>query len=49
VRTRRKDPVLDYAKLSWDQLLGRPGIGFKKARQLVEMFAIAAKDLPLKE
>jgi len=46
VRTRRRDPVSDYAKLSWEQLLEKPGIGFSKARKLVEMFAIAAKDLP---
>ena len=47
VRTRRRDLVSDYAKLTWEELLAKPGIGFSKARKLVEMFAIAAKDLPL--
>ena len=46
VRARRRDMVSTYAHLSWDSLLGRSGIGFKKAKQLLEMFAIAAKDLP---
>jgi hypothetical protein len=46
VRAKQQDMVSTYAQMSWDSLLGRPGIGFKKARQLVEMFAIAAKELP---
>jgi len=46
VKAKRRDMISTYAHLSWDSLLGRPGIGFKKARQLLEMFAIAAKDLP---
>jgi hypothetical protein len=46
VRAKRRDMVSTYAHLSWDSLLGRSGIGFKKAKQLLEMLAIAAKDLP---
>ena len=41
VRTRRRDTVLSYAVLSWEQLRSRPGLGPKKVRELVEMFAAA--------
>jgi hypothetical protein len=43
VRTRRRDPVSSYAVLTWEQLRQRPGLGLKKLRALVEMFAIAAQ------
>jgi hypothetical protein len=43
VRTRRRDPVSSYAALTWKQLRQRPGLGLKKIRDLVEMFAIAAQ------
>ena len=41
VRTRRRDTVLSYAVLTWEQLRLRPGLGPKKVRELVEMFAAA--------
>lgn len=41
VRTRRQDTVSSYAVLTWDQLRQQPGLGLKKIRALVEMFAIA--------
>ena len=44
VRTRRRDPVSSYAVLTWEQLRQRPGLGLKKMRSLVEMFAIAAQE-----
>jgi hypothetical protein len=44
VRSRRRDPVASYAALSWDQLRKRPGLGLRKLRTLVEMFAIAAQN-----
>ncbi len=43
VRTRRRDMVSSYAVLTWEQLRQRPGLGLKKIRALVEMFAIAAQ------
>jgi hypothetical protein len=43
VRTRRRDMVSSYAVLTWAQLRQRPGLGLKKIRALVEMFAIAAQ------
>ena len=43
IRNRRRDPVSLYAVLSWEQLRLRPGLGLKKIRALVEMFAIAAQ------
>jgi hypothetical protein len=43
VRTRRRDMVFSYAVLTWEQLRQRPGLGLKKIRALVEMFAIAAQ------
>ncbi len=41
VRTRRRDPVSAYAVLTWEQLRMRPGLGPKRIRDLVEMFAAA--------
>lgn len=41
VRTRRRDTVMSYAVLKWDQLKIRPGLGPKKLRELVELFAAA--------
>ena len=41
VRTRRRDTVMSYAVLTWEQLRLRPGLGPKKVRELVEMFAAA--------
>lgn len=43
VRTRRRDLVSSYAVLTWEQLRLRPGLGLRKIRALVEMFAIAAQ------
>jgi hypothetical protein len=43
VRARRHDMVSSYAVLTWEQLRLRPGLGLKKLRALVEMFAIAAQ------
>lgn len=43
VRTRRRDMVSSYAVLTWEQLRQRPGLGLKRIRALVEMFAIAAQ------
>ncbi len=37
----RRDSVLSYALLTWEQLRMRPGLGTKKIRELVEMFAAA--------
>lgn len=39
----RRETVSALAALSWEQLLMKPGVGGKKARLLVEMFAIAAQ------
>jgi hypothetical protein len=41
IRTRRRDTVSSYAALTFDQLKLRPGLGPKKIRDLVEMFAAA--------
>ena len=41
VRTRRRDTVSSYAVLTWDELNLMPGMGSKKARDLLEMFAAA--------
>ena len=41
VRSKRRDPVASYAALTWEQLLMRPRVGRKAARELVEMFAAA--------
>src|ERR1035437_2291673 len=43
IRTRRRDPVSSYAVLTWEQLRMKPGLGLKKIRGLLEMFAIAAQ------
>jgi len=43
IRSRRRDSVGSYALLTWEQLRMRPGLGPKKIRVLVEMFAIAAQ------
>jgi hypothetical protein len=39
----REELVSSLAALRWEQLRMKPGIGSKKARLLVEMFAIAAQ------
>lgn len=39
--SKRRDLVSDYAVMTWDQLRMRPGLGLKKLRGLVEMFAAA--------
>jgi len=44
IRAKRRDLVSHYASLSWDQLRRRPGLGLKKIRTMVEMFAIAAEN-----
>lgn len=41
VASKRRDSVAGYAALTWDQLRMRPGLGLKKLRALVEMFAAA--------
>jgi hypothetical protein len=41
IPSKRRDLVAGYAALSWDQLRRRPGLGLKKLRALVEMFAAA--------
>ncbi len=43
VRNRRRELVSSYAVLTWDQLRLRSGLGLRKIRALVEMFAIAAQ------
>jgi len=43
VRSRRRDTVSSYAALTWQQLRQRPGLGLRRIRALVEMFAIAAQ------
>ncbi|HSV98700.1 MAG TPA: AIPR family protein [Sedimentisphaerales bacterium] len=43
VRSRRYNHVSSYAVLTWEQLRKRRGLGMKKIRNLVEMFAIAAQ------
>ncbi len=42
VRSRRHDTVWSYAVLTWDQLRQKRGLGLKKIRGLIEMFAIWA-------
>jgi hypothetical protein len=44
IRTRRNAPISQCAVLTWEQLRLRPGLGLKKIRALVEMFAIAAQE-----
>jgi len=41
----RREPVASLASLDWKSLKRKPGIGLKKLRILVEMYAIAAADL----
>jgi hypothetical protein len=41
VPARRRDTVASYAVLTWEQLRMKPGLGLKKLRLLVEMFAAA--------
>lgn len=41
VVSKRRDTVASYAALTWQQLRMRPGLGLKKLRALVEMFAAA--------
>jgi hypothetical protein len=41
----RREAVATLAALSWPELKRKPGLGLKKLRILVEMFAIAAADL----
>jgi hypothetical protein len=43
IRTRPRDPVSLYAALTWQRLRLRPGLGLKKIRSLLEMFAIAGQ------
>lgn len=43
VRSRRRDTVSSYSVLTWEQLRQRPGLGLKKIRDLVQMFAVAAQ------
>ncbi len=44
VRSRRYNHVSAYARLTWEQLCRRRGLGIKRVRSLVEMFAIAAEE-----
>lgn len=41
----RREAVATLAALTWPELKRKPGLGLKKLRILVEMFAIAAADL----
>ena len=41
VKSKRRELVSSYASLTWEQLLMRPRVGRKAARELVEMFAAA--------
>ncbi len=41
VPSKRRDTVASYAVLTWKQLRMKPGLGVKKIRALVEMFAAA--------
>ncbi len=41
VPARLRDTVASYAVLTWEQLRMKPGLGLKKLRLLVEMFAAA--------
>lgn len=41
----RRETVAGFAGLDWGALKSRPGLGMKKLRALVEMFAIAAKEM----
>ena len=41
VASKRRDLVVSYAVMTWEQLRMKPGLGLKKLRILVEMFAAA--------
>jgi len=41
----RREAVASLAALDWHRLKSKPGLGLKKLRALVEMFAIAAADV----
>ncbi len=41
----RREAVASLAALDWNALRLKPGLGLKKLRTLIEMFAIAAQDL----
>ena len=41
VSSKRRDLVASYATMTWEQLRMKPGLGLKKLRILVEMFASA--------
>ena len=41
VASKRRDLVGSYAAMTWEQLRMKPGLGLKKLRSLVEMFAAA--------
>lgn len=43
MKARRRDPGSAYANLNWTQLRARPNLGLKIIRDLVQMFAIAAR------
>jgi len=42
----RRETVSSFASLDWPALRTKPGLGLRKLRGLVEMFAIAAHDIP---
>lgn len=41
VPAKRRDTVTSYAVLNWEKLRMKPGLGLKRLRLLVEMFAAA--------
>ena len=41
--TRGRDPVYQYAEMDWLHLRKSRGLGLKRVKGLVEMFATAAK------
>ena len=41
VPAKRRDTVASYAVLNWEMLRMKPGLGLKRLRLLVEMFAVA--------
>ena len=43
VVTRRGDPVYFYAEKPWEELRNSRGMGMKKLRGLVEMYAAASR------
>jgi hypothetical protein len=42
IKKCRGDAVASFARLAWDDLTQMPGIGFKKAKTLVEMLSAAS-------